>query len=351
MASDVVAHRSLVFLVLASVALVVLLASPFWVPFTLAAVFAGAFQPWMDGLSRLLRGRRSLAAFFLTLGVLLAVLLPLGGLGAALVQEILGGIQWVRSALASEGIGGLLGRLPGPVEELVRRLAAAIPDPQELLRTVAGAQGGEAAQALGGFLVATGSAVLRGALFLIALFFLLTDGARLVDWIDGRVPLRPGQLRTLLGEFRKTSVSVLVSSVATAALQSAAALVGYLVARAPNLLFLTLATFVVALIPALGGTVMVVVVGLLLVATGHVVAGVFLLIWGVAVSLVDTVARPYLLRGGLPLHGGLLFFALLGGLATFGAMGLIIGPLALTFLVTALDMFRRELGAPGQPEP
>jgi predicted PurR-regulated permease PerM len=142
---------------------------------------------------------------------------------------------------------------------------------------------------------------------------------------------------------------VLLATVATAGIQTATGMVGYLVARAPNLLFLALATFVVALVPALGGTVMLVAVGLLLLATGHTVAGVFLILWGVVVvSVIDNVARPYLLKGGMSLHGGLVFFALLGGLAVFGGVGLVIGPLSLTFLVTAADMYRREFSP--QPE-
>jgi predicted PurR-regulated permease PerM len=352
MASELHAQRSLIFLVLLAVALVAALVWPFWVPLTLAAVFAAALQGWMDWLTRLFRRRRSPAALALTLGVLLAVLLPLGGLGAALIREILSGIQWIRGALESQGIEGILQRLPGPIEELARRLVAAIPDPKPFLQSVAGAGGGEAAQAVGGFLVATGSAVFQAVLFLIALFFLLTDGERLVGWLDGHVPLAPGQFRTLLNEFRRTSVSVLVASLGTALIQSGTGLVGYLLARAPNPLFLTLATFVLALIPAIGGTVMVILAGLLLLGTGHPVAGVFLVLWGaLGVSILDNVARPYLLRGGMALHGGLLFFALLGGLAVFGGIGLIIGPLALTFHITALNMYRREFGAPGQAEP
>jgi predicted PurR-regulated permease PerM len=352
MASETHAQRLLVFLVIASVVLVGVIAAPFWVPLSLAAVFAAALQPALDRLGALLHGRRRLAALVLTFGFLLAVILPLGGLGAALVKEILLGVEWVRNALASEGFWGLVHRLPDPVEELIRHLVAAIPDPQQSLRELAGASGGPAAQALGGFLVATGAAIFRSVLFLIALFFLLTDGARLVDWIDAHVPLRPGQFRTLLDEFRRTSVSVLVATLATAAIQTATGTIGYLIARAPNPLFLVVATFVVALIPAVGGSVMVVAVGLLLIVTGHLWAGIFLVAWGVVVvSLVDNVARPYLLRGGLSLHGGLLFFSLLGGLAVFGGIGLVLGPLALTFLVTVLNMYRREFGEPGEYAP
>ncbi|HYD43269.1 MAG TPA: AI-2E family transporter [Anaeromyxobacter sp.] len=352
MASEVHAQRLLVFLLIAAIALAAWLILPFWVPLTLAAVFAAALQTPFDRLTGLLRGRRKLAALVITLGVLLAVVLPLGGLSAAIVTEVLEGIEWFRKALASEGFAGLVRRLPDPIEELARRLVAAIPDPQRSLRQLAGAGGGEAAQAVGGFLVATGAAIFRAVLFLIALFFFLTDGSRLVDWIDAHVPLRPGQLRKLLDEFRRTSVSVLLASLATAAIQTGAGVVGYVIARAPNLFFLTLATFIVALVPAVGGSFVVVTVGLLLLATGHPIAGVFLIAWGIViVSLVDNVARPYLLRGGMALHGGLLFFALLGGLAAFGGIGLVLGPLVLTFLVTVAHMYRREFGPPEELSP
>lgn len=352
MASEVHAQRSLIFLALVAVALIAAIVAPFWIPLLMAAVFAAALTGWMERLTALLRGRAKLAALLLTMGVLLAVMLPLAGVGAALVQELLAGVQWVREALASEGIGGLLARLPDPLEHLGRRLVAAIPDPKGLVQSVAGAGGGEAAQAVGGILVATGKTAFEAVLFLIALFFMLTDGDRLVGWLDGHVPLRPGLLRNLLGEFRRTSVSVLVASLGTAVLQTAMGLIGYLIAHAPNKLFLVLATFLVALIPAVGGASMVVAVGLLLLGTGHAVAGVFLVIWGVVVvSLIDNVARPYLLRGGMALHGGLLFFALLGGLAVFGGIGLVLGPLALTFFITTLKMYGREFGPPSELTP
>jgi predicted PurR-regulated permease PerM len=148
-----------------------------------------------------------------------------------------------------------------------------------------------------------------------------------------------------MDDFRQTSVSVLVATLGTAAIQAATAAVGYVIARPPKILFLILATFVVALIPAIGGAFVVVGVALLLLATGHPIAGTFLGIWGlVVVSLSDNVARPYLLKGGMELHGGLVFFALLGGLSAFGGIGLLIGPLILTFLVAVLKLYRREFG-------
>ncbi len=341
--SDLHARRLLVFLLLAALALAVVIVRPFWQAFFVAAVLAAGLRSPMEWLARKLRGRRSLAAAVLTLAVLFVVVLPVAGLGAIVVQQVLAGVTWLSETVRSEGVWGLLERLPGPVQDATREVLEAVPQPQKELQRLAGAQGGQAAAAVGGVLAATGTVVFQTVMMLIAFFFFLVDGRRLVDWIDARVPMHPGQFRALVDDFRQTSVSVLVATLGTAAIQTATAVVGYLIARAPNLLFLTLATFILALIPAVGGAVMVVAVALLLLATGHPVAGTFLAIWGAAVvSLSDNVARPYLLKGGMELHGGLVFFALLGGLAVFGGVGLIVGPLILTFLVTALKLYRRE---------
>jgi predicted PurR-regulated permease PerM len=343
--SDLHARRLLVFLVLAALALTLVIVKPFWVAFFMAAVIAAALRGLMEWLARKLRGRRNLAAALLTLGVLILAILPVAGLGAVLVQQVLEGVEWLRTTLQSEGAWGILERLPGPVRRAAQEVMEAFPQPQKQLQQIAGEQGGRAATAVGGVLAATGSALFQTTMMLIALFFFLVDGQRFLAWIDARVPLPPGQFRALMEDFRQTSVSVLVATIGTAAIQTATAVVGYLIARAPNLPFLTLATFVLALIPAVGGASMVVGVSLLLLGTGHPIAGTFLAIWGVAVvSLSDNVARPYLLKGGMELHGGLVFFALLGGLAVFGGIGLVVGPLILTFLVAVMKLYRREFG-------
>ncbi len=347
--SDQHARRLLVFLLLAAVALAATIVKPFWEALFLAAVLAAALRRPMEGLSRALRGHRGVAAGVLTVALLVLALLPIAGLGAVLVARVAQGVQWLRDTIASQGVWALVERLPAPAQQAAREILQAMAHPQQQLESL-GARTGQAAAAVGGVLAATGTALFQTGMMLIAFFFFLSDGDRLLDWLDRQVPLRTGQFRGLMHDFRQTSVSVLFATVGTAALQSVVALVGYLIARAPNVTFLTLVTFVLALIPAVGGTIMIVGVGVLLLLTGHVLAGVFLVIWGVAVvSLVDNLARPYLLKGGMELHGGLVFFALLGGVATFGGIGLLVGPLALTFLVAVLNLYRTEFGARGDP--
>lgn len=343
-------RRFTLFLVLLAVALVLWVARPFWSAFFLAAVLAAAFDGWTGRLARLLGGRRGPAAALVVLGVVLVIVVPLAGLATVLVRQAIDGVGWVRQALAAGGVWGLVHRLPAPLAHAVERLVAAIPNPEQRLQAAAGAGGGQAAAAVGGLLAATGETAFHLAMTLVALYFLLVDGARLVDWLDENVPLGPGQLRALLQDFRRTSVSVLVATLATAGIQTLTAVAGYVVTRAPNPLFLALVTFVFALVPALGGTAAVLAVAALLAATGHVIQGIVLAAWGIVlVALADNVARPYLLKGGMALHGGIVFFALLGGVAAFGAVGLVAGPLVVTFLVSALRTWRRERAAAAPP--
>jgi predicted PurR-regulated permease PerM len=332
-------------MVLLAVVLTALIIRPFWAAFFVAAVLAAAFRPWMEKLSAKFRGRRHLAAAILTLVVLLAIVLPIAGLGTVLVTQAIEAVAWLRRALEYEGIWGLIRRLPGPIEDLARRGLAALPNPGQQVQELAQQQGGRAAGAVGTFLSATGSLVFQATMMLISFFFFLTDGRKLIHFIGESLPLRRGQFHELVDDFRKTSVSVLFSTVGTAGIQALTGLVAYLIGRVPNAIFLTLVTFLVALIPAVGGASVVVIVGLVQMATGHMWSGIFLVAWGVVVvSLVDNFARPLLLKGGMELHGGLVFFALLGGLSVWGTVGLVLGPLVLTFLIAVVRLYRRDYG-------
>jgi predicted PurR-regulated permease PerM len=337
------ARRVLVFLVLLAVVLTAAIALPLWKPLFLAAVLAAALSPLTERLAVRLRGHRGIAAAILTVGLLVVVLIPVGGLATVIVRQVVQGIQWLRDTLQSEGVSGIIERLPDVAQGAAREMVDSVPQLQQELRRLAGQQGGQAAAKLGGFLAATGTLLFQTAMMIVAFFLLLVDGGKLIDWIDEQLPLPAGQLRALMKDFRRTSVSVLLSTLGTAAVQSAVALVGYLIARVPSPLFLTLVTFVVALIPAVGASLVAVAVGLLLLATDHVFAGAFLTIWGIAVvSVSDNVVRPYLLKGGMELNGGLVFFSLVGALAAFGGIGIVVGPLVITFLVSVLKLYHRE---------
>jgi predicted PurR-regulated permease PerM len=178
---------------------------------------------------------------------------------------------------------------------------------------------------------------------LIALYFLLVRGRDFIAWTESVSPLAPAQTRQLMSEFRKVSYAVIVATVATAAVQAAVAWVGYLIAGVPHPMFFTTLTFFVALIPAIGAAGVCLFAALILVATGHPYMGLFLAVWGVAVvGLIDNIVKPFLIKGDLEMGGAVVFFALIGGIAAFGMVGLLVGPLAVATFLTLLRMYRRD---------
>ena len=65
-------------------------------------------------------------------------------------------------------------------------------------------------------------------------------------------------------------------------------------------------------------------------------------VWTFPVGLANNVVKPLLMRGDAELDGAVIFFALIGGLASFGAIGLLIGPLAVSLFLALLRIYRRD---------
>jgi predicted PurR-regulated permease PerM len=340
------AHAVLVILAALAVLLLVAIMLPFGTSLFVAAVLAGALAPWTTRLATALGGRRNLAASLLTASVLVAVLGPLSALGAVLVPQIQNGVGWLRQAIHGDILDGLVQRVPSVLRPLAEHLQQAIPGTLERFQEIATAQGARAAAVVGNLLSATGSFLFHSVLMLVALYFLLLDGPALVNWLNEAIPLKRGQVTELLREFRRVTVTVLVSTIATGGVQSVVAFVGFLIAGVPNPIFFALMTFVLSLVPFLGATIVVVVVAVVKIATGHTAAGIFLAAYAFGVvAMIDNVVKPIIIRGGVPIHGAVIFFALFGGLAVFGPVGFLIGPLAISFLVAVVRMYRRDFGS------
>lgn len=344
-------QRALFILLVGSIILVALVVRPLAIALFLAAVLAGALWPVHSRLTRLFRGRNKPAAAIVVFLVIALILGPIFGLSAFVVKEASEAIAFITQTVRSEGVEGLVESLPGPAERLVQGILDRVPETQAgSVQEQLTARGGQAAAALGSLVATTGSFVFQAVMMLIALFFFLTQKEALLRWVDQASPLRHGQTRELLVEFRKVTRAVVRSSILTAGVQALAALVGYFIARVPHPLFFASVTFFVALIPAVGAAVVVILSAGLMYLTGHPIAAIFLVIWGVTVvGLSDNIVKPMLIKGGVEMHGAVVFFSLLGGLAAFGAIGLLVGPLAVAFFVALLRIYRRDYGETKPP--
>lgn len=165
---------------------------------------------------------------------------------------------------------------------------------------------------------------------LMTLFFFYRDGMSLIHQI--RQALRNiigNRIDDYIDSVGATTQAVVYGIGLTAVAQALLAGIGYAVAGAPNPILLTLATFIIALIPfgtpfAWGG------VALWLLSQGQITEGIGLGLWGILViSWVDNLIRPIVISGATKIPFIIIFIGVLGGLTAFGFVGLFIGPVVL----------------------
>lgn len=309
-----------------------------------AAVLAGALHPQYERLTRRLGGRPRLASAVVTFAVGALLGVPTISLVITAGREAVTGATLVERTLRDGGgLPALIDRLPPAIRGQARRAVEHLPGGSDQLQGLLERQAGNAAAAVTAAIAVAASVVVKVALMLVAIYFFLVDGKGLVQWFAAVAPLPGSQILAILSDFRTVSVAVLLSSLGTAGVQALAALAGYLAAGVPQPVFFAVVTFMLAFIPAVGAASVVLALAGLLYVTGHPQAAAGLALWGLlVVSTVDNLVKPWLLKDRMEIHGGLIFFALIGGLATFGPVGLVAGPLILSFFLAAVRLCGRE---------
>lgn len=312
---------------------------PFAGAILLAAVLAAALGPRFERLAIRLGGRRQIAAIIFTIAVTVLVVAPLLWILGLGLREGIEGSAILNDLLQRETPHGLVERLPVVLQPYALKIIDWLPQGGEQLQGMVAGLAGHLAR----WIAAMTVSLLQVFLMLIAFYFLLLDGHALVLWLADVLPLRAVHVLELVREFRDVSVAVMVSTIVTSAVQSMAALLSFLLLDVPNASFLTILTFFFGLIPMLGASVVPFVVSLLLLFEGRQGPGLFLLLWSVlVVGLMDNVLKPLLMKGRIRLHEAVIFFALLGGLAVFGPVGVLIGPLIVALHVATVRIYRRD---------
>ncbi|WP_171294516.1 AI-2E family transporter [Acinetobacter indicus] len=169
---------------------------------------------------------------------------------------------------------------------------------------------------------------------MLSLFFFYRDGQTILNQVSKALEMVIGpRVHHYLDTISETTRAVVYGVGLTAIAQALLAGVSYFVAGVPNPMVLTIVTFLFALIPfgpplAYGS------VALWLFSQGQTIEAIGVMAWGVCVvSTADNVIRPLVISGATQIPFLLIMFGVLGGIASFGLIGLFIGPVILAVLL------------------
>ena len=201
--------------------------------------------------------------------------------------------------------------------------------------------------ATGGFLV---ELLIGLAIMVISLYFFLLDGPAMIRTLMRLSPLDDTYERQLLGEFDRTSRAVVLASVLSALAQGFLAAIAFYLLGFGSVVFLFLLTSLMALVPFLGAASVWVPCAIWLFAVDQRWgAAIGLTVYGVlVVSSIDNVIKVFVLHGRSQIHPLLALLSVLGGVAVFGPIGILVGPMVVVFLQTLLEILNHELAASGR---
>jgi predicted PurR-regulated permease PerM len=115
-------------------------------------------------------------------------------------------------------------------------------------------------------------------------------------------------------------------------------------AGVPYVMLLTILSMFLSLVPLIGVSLVAWPVGIILIVSGNVFRGVFVIAaFLIFVAQIDTVLRPRLVPKGAQLNPALVILSVLGGLGVLGLVGALYGPVVMILLVTSIDVYSKYL--------
>ena len=275
-----------------------------------------------------LGNRNLIAAFVMTMGMVLIILLPFVIVGMTLVDNVNqltdAAKRWVENGPPAPP--DWLAKVPVVGQQATDYWQSMAADSSKLWTEAQRIIEPASAWLLKGGL-ALGGGLIQLALSIFIAFFLFRDGVsvakRLIDMVDRIGGERGKHLLTVAG---KTVRGVVYGILGTALLQAITTGIGLLIAGVPGAMLLALLTFFASVIPVVGTGLVWIPAAPWLFHQGATGWGIFLLVWGVGVANIDNFVKPWLISQGSDMPFILIFFGVVGGALAFGFIGVFLGP-------------------------
>lgn len=310
---------------------------PFLVPLCWAAVLAVVFDPLNKRLDQ--QWGRTRAAAACTILVTLLLIVPAIGVGISFVHQ---GLQAAAAVQHGLNNGGL-----SRVDRWWEWLAAHIPGqtPEGLAQLLH-----RAIEATATFLASQIGVVLRNvAIFIfdlvvaiIAMFYFFRDSEEIMARIRQVLPFDRESREEIVGKSRDLIFASVTMTLAAAVIHGLAGGFGFAMVGITAPVFWGVAIAFFSLLPVVGDLVIWIPAMIDLIVTGHWGKAILLaVILTVVAGVIDNFMRPWFISGRARMNGLIVFIAVIGGVAVFGLLGIVLGPIIVAAFASLLDLYAK----------
>ncbi len=314
--------------------LVFLITAPFLIPLAWSAVLAIFFYPVYEHLER--RFSPTWSAVFCTLGVTFLLIVPVLMVMLYAAREAIEASAGVRETLAANGSGA--------AQDFMETVKRHLPESLQSIDVIGPLRQG--AERIASFLASSIGPLVKNVfsflvnlfILLFALFFMFRDGKDILRAVRHLIPFEREIQEDILHESRDLIFASVAVALLIAAIQGLLGGLAFELTRLPGPVFLGVLVAFCSIVPVVGSSLIWIPAGVWLTINGHWgKALLILVICGGVAGVADNIVRPMLLRNRTRLNDLLLFVSILGGLAAFGLLGLVVGP---TIVAAALGILR-----------
>ncbi|MFH1372887.1 MAG: AI-2E family transporter, partial [bacterium] len=304
---------------------------PFFVPICWAAVLVIIFFPLYEKLRDRLR-RPGLASLLMCLLILALIIGPIAYLFLALVNEAADAVVRVEDMYRTGRLEEILSIQMPWIDAVKAKLAPYY----DLSKVNLGDMARDAVERVSGIILGQTSwlvanatkAVFYFALMIFSMYYFFRDGQRVIARAKRLMPLEPERVNSTFNYLREVIQATMYGGGVVALFQGLLGGIMFAIFGISSPVFWGAIMAFLSAIPFLGAFVIYVPAGIILILGGHYLKGFLIIgIGTIIISQVDNLIRPYLIAGRTQMHPLLLFFSIIGGIAVFGLLGLVVGPL------------------------
>ena len=204
---------------------------------------------------------------------------------------------------------------------------------------------------MAGKVTALGQSVINGigdffinvAAALVVLFFLLTGGKKMEDYLSSLIPMKKVNKMETIDRINVMVKSNAIGIPLLALIQGLIAWVGYVSFGVPNAFLSAFMTGLCSMVPIVGTMVIWIPIDIYFAVIGLWGKAIGIILFGaIFISQSDNLIRFILQKKLANTHPLITISGVVIGLPLFGFMGIIFGPLLVSLFLLFLDMFRKE---------
>lgn len=318
---------------------------PLFISLVSAAIIAYLFYPLYKYIEKKINSRKVAATIIIILLIFL-ITVPMYFAVNSLTKEGYGLYLRAKQKLSEGGLEVVdCDESPRPFCEINNKIARFVRDPQVnfYLSDVISKFSSYIVEQTSKLIINLPIIIMNLFVMLFVVFYLLLDGAGFIEKVKKSVPLRTHHVDHIIKEFNDFTYAVLYGNFITALIQG---LIGGIIFFAlglstPILAGLGMAFF--AFIPFLGTPIIWVPTSIALLIAGETTKAIILILLGIfIISSVDNFIRPAIIGKRTRLHPAAVLIGIFGGIFLMGPIGIIIGPLVISLLISFVEVYHRE---------